>query len=114
MATKKTDEAAAVEPAFSPIRGKPDMTVGYTTAEGDQATMEPDADGVFWPKSAEEVAVLETFDFPVARKAEAELKAAAAATPADAAPGDTEPPVHRGDAAVTATDKVTPAEAPKE
>lgn len=60
------------KPTFEPYEGSPDTTVGYTKADGSQATIAAGGDGIFHPESQEEVDVLRGFDFKA-------MKASAAA-----------------------------------
>lgn len=62
-------------PDFEPRRAKPGQQFGYTTADGRQRELEADEEGVVHPATAEDVAALDAFDLPVARKALAEEKA---------------------------------------
>jgi hypothetical protein len=61
---------------FDLRRAEPGQTFGYTAQDGSQRELKADDEGVVEPKTAEDVAILDTFDLPVARKAMAELKAA--------------------------------------
>lgn len=70
---------------FDPRRAKPGQAFGFTGRDGQQHELVADADGVVTPTTAEEVAILDSFDLPVARKAIAEVKAAETKKPADAA-----------------------------
>lgn len=63
-------------PDFEPRRAKPGQTFGYTTREGRQRELVADDEGVVHPDTAEDVAALDTFDLPVARKVLAEERAA--------------------------------------
>lgn len=56
MADRKA--AAEAAPEFPARRGQAGMTVGYTTAAGDQVEIEADSSGWFHPDSAEAEAVL--------------------------------------------------------
>lgn len=72
------EEAAATEPMFEPRRATANVkAIGYTASDGSQKSIEADDDGVFWPKSAEEVAVLDSFGLVRARKAAEQLGSAA-------------------------------------
>lgn len=58
---------------FDPRRGQKNATYTYTTADGRTRELTADEDGVIWPKTAEDEAMLNTLDLPVARKAVAEV-----------------------------------------
>lgn len=74
-------------PEYEPRRAEPGTTFGYTAAGGEQREIVADDEGVVWPKSGEEVGILDGFDLPVARKALAETKEGLA----EAAPDDKKP-----------------------
>jgi hypothetical protein len=59
---------------FPPRRAEPGQVFTYTDAQGSQIDLKADDQGVAQPKSAAEVAVLDSFGLPVARKAEAEQR----------------------------------------
>lgn len=54
-------------PDYPARRAEPGQRFGYTTAEGKQRELHADDDGVVSPKTAEDAAILDTFDLPVAR-----------------------------------------------
>ena len=53
---------------FDPRRAQPNEAFEYADAAGTLHSFSADDDGVIHPKSAEEVAVLDSRDTPVARK----------------------------------------------
>lgn len=57
--------------AFQLRRAQPGQIFTYTSAEGKQVNLRADDDGVVEPSNVQEVALLDSFDLPVARKAEA-------------------------------------------
>lgn len=57
-------------PEFAPRRAEPGQRFGYTTSDGRQREIRADEDGVVHPRSADDVAVLDTFALPEARIAE--------------------------------------------
>jgi uncharacterized protein (UPF0335 family) len=59
---------------YQPRRAQPGQAFTYTDAEGRQADFRADDEGVVEPKNANEEALLDGFDLPVARKVVAERK----------------------------------------
>lgn len=68
------------QPEFELRRAEPGQVFGYTTRAGEQREIAADEEGVVTPESREDVAILDQFDLPVARKAIAEAAADAADT----------------------------------
>lgn len=66
----------AAKDEFEPRRATPGAVYGYTDRSGKQIEMRADDEGIVRPDSADEVAVLDGYDLPVARKALAAEKAA--------------------------------------
>lgn len=79
----------ASEETFEPRRAKPGQVFTITSgSDGEQRELKADADGVVRPTTAADVAALDRFRLPVARKAMAEEAAAAEA--------DAEPVIETG------------------
>ena len=71
---------------LDPRRAEPGQVFGFTDREGNQKTIKADDEGVVHPDNAEEVAALDAFDLPVARKALSEEKAEAKTAAKSAGP----------------------------
>lgn len=54
-------------PEFDPRRAHPRQVFGYTDAEGHQREIRADGNGMVRPQTAQDVAVLDSFDLPHAR-----------------------------------------------
>lgn len=72
-------------PDQNPRRATPGQRFGYTAQDGSQRELAADDDGVVRPDTAEDSAVLDSFDLPVARKAIAEDEAKASKKAASSA-----------------------------
>lgn len=68
------------KPTYELRRAEAGQEFGYTLPGGEQREIRADDDGVVTPETALDVAMLDTFDLPVARKAIAEAAADAADT----------------------------------
>lgn len=59
--SRKTD------PEYKTYRSEPGTTFGFTDPEGKQKTFRAGEDGTVTPRNAQEQAILQSFDLPVAR-----------------------------------------------
>jgi hypothetical protein len=77
---------AGMAQQYPPRRARPGQVFDYTTAEGEQASLKANSDGVVRPHSPEEQVLLDRFSLPEARvtkpKAKAPAKAPAKPSPA--------------------------------
>ena len=70
-------------------RAKPGMTFAYTGPDGEQRELVADKSGLVTPETAEDVAILDTFDLPHARTHKADEPADVPRETPDKTPAET-------------------------